>query len=339
MIRLSVFDQSPAIADVPHDATIRATVALAIECERLGYRRYWVGEQHNNPGIVGSAPPVLMSAIAARTERIRVGSAGVLLSHYSPYKVAEQFRVLDALAPDRIDLGLARAQGANEAARRALGRSALDADAFAAEAGKLVAWLYDEPTEREPLTAQARAYPRAATAPHPWIHGSSEIGARVAAKLGLPFCFNYSAEGGEQQARQCLQTYVQAYRPTARVPEPYASVLVWALAADSDAQAWHLFASRAHANIMLDTGMRAPLVAPEVALAYRYSERQQARLAQMRRDCIIGAADHVAQRLVAVAAALGVSELVVNTWTHDPAARRRSYELLAAAFGLAGAAP
>ena len=145
-MRLSVLDQSVAVAGRPHDQSIRNTVALARHCEGLGYERFWVSEHHNHPTIVGTAPEIVMAAIAATTERIRIGSAGIMLPHYSAFKVAEVFRVLDALAPGRIDMGLGRAPGSDGLTAYALNPMAAERpEHFPADIRDLMAWVHDEP--------------------------------------------------------------------------------------------------------------------------------------------------------------------------------------------------
>lgn len=186
--RLSVLDQSIAVAGRPHDQSIRNTVTLAQHCETLGYERFWVSEHHNHPTIVGTAPEIVMAAIAATTERIRIGSAGVMLPHYSPFKVAEVFRVLDALAPGRIDLGLGRAPGSDGRTAFALNPAANERpEHFPADVRDLIAWVHNEPlVDRHPFAA-VKAFPQGDTAPEVWILGSSDYGAQVAALFGLPY--------------------------------------------------------------------------------------------------------------------------------------------------------
>src|ERR1041384_4824429 len=169
---LSVLDQSIAVAGRPHEQSIRKTVALARHCEALGYQRFWVSEHHNHPTIVGTAPEIIMAAIAATTERIRIGSAGIMLPHYSAFKVAEVFRVLDALAPGRIDMGLGRAPGSDGRTAFALNPLANERpEPFPADVRALMAWGQHEPlVDRHPFAA-VKAFPQAETAPEVWILG------------------------------------------------------------------------------------------------------------------------------------------------------------------------
>lgn len=333
-MRLSVLDQSIAAAGRPHGQAIRDTIALAQHCEGLGYHRFWVSEHHNHPTIVGSAPEVLISAIAATTARIRVGSAGVMLPHYSAYKVAEQFRVLDAIAPGRIDLGVGRAPGSDGKTAFALHPLANQRpEQFPADTRDLDAWVHGEPLVEGHPFAGLGAYPQGDTAPEVWMLGSSLYGAQLAAVLGLPYCFAWFITDGFGCAEAFAQ-YRNNYRPSERWPEPHAAICLWALAADTEEEAQHHFTSRARWKLYRDRGIYGPLETPEDAAAHEYTDKDMEILADLRRESFVGAAGNVAARLTAVAADLEVSEIAVVTWAHDEAVRRRSYELLAAEFGL-----
>ena len=187
MIRLSVLDQSVAIRGRPHRDSISETVELAELCEGLGYHRFWVSEHHSHDTIVGTAPEILMAAIATRTRSIRVGSAGVMLPHYSAFKVAEQFRVLEALAPGRIDLGVGRAPGSDSRTAQALNPfGTMRTLQFPEQVRDLIAWVSGEDLPEVHPFRQVRAYPAGDTAPVVWMLGSSDYGAQVAAHFGLP---------------------------------------------------------------------------------------------------------------------------------------------------------
>jgi len=187
VLRLSVLDQSIATVGRDHGSAIRRTIALAQHCEALGYARFWVSEHHNSGTIVGTAPEILIAAIAATTRTIRVGSAGVMLPHYSPLKVAEQFRVLDAIAPGRIDLGLGRAPGSDGLTAYALHPMANErAERFPSDVHDLMDWLAGAPLRQGHPFSAVRAYPQGETMPEVWILGSSNYGAQVAAHFGLP---------------------------------------------------------------------------------------------------------------------------------------------------------
>ena len=334
-LKLSVLDQSAAVTGRTEDTAIRQTLALAQHAEALGYHRFWVSEHHSHPSIVGSAPEVLMAAIAATTHRIRIGSAGVMLPHYAPLKVAEQFRVLEALAPGRIDLGVGRAPGSDMRTARLLRQSAQQSsDDFPIQVRELQAWV----TGREGIDLPeghpghgVTANPTGPTSPTLWMLGSSDYGAQLAAHYGLPYAFAYFITDG-QGAGQALGVYRQLYRPSSAHPKPQAVLCVWALAADTEAEALYHFSSRERWKMDRNKGLIGPLPSPEEVAARPYSATDEAQASQLRANALIGSGPQVAARLRALAESLDVEELVVITWTHDPAAQRRSYELLAREF-------
>jgi luciferase family oxidoreductase group 1 len=336
-IRLSVLDQSTVVTGRSPDASIRESLELARHCDALGYRRFWLAEHHNSASIAGTAPEVLISAIAATTRQIRVGSAGVMLPHYSSLKVAEQFRVLEAIAPGRIDLGLGRAPGSDGRTAYALNPQAeTAADHFPAQVRDLLSWLAGEPLVEGHPFRDIVANPQGPTIPETWILGSSDYGAQVAAYFGLPYCFAHFITDG-RGAEQAFAVYRQTYRPSARHPEPHTAACVWALAADTEEEAARLFTSRAIARLNRDRGIFAPLLSPEEAAAQPLTEGEQLRVERVRGRTIHGTAREVGARLRALAEEQDVSEIAVLTTVHDPVARRRSYTLLAEEFGLEGA--
>ncbi len=332
-MRLSVLDQSTIVSGRSPDASIRESLALARHCDALGYHRYWVSEHHNSDSIVGTAPEVLMAAIAATTSRIRVGSAGVMLPHYSALKVAEQFRVLEAIAPGRIDLGVGRAPGSDMRTAYALNPHADAASEFPQQVQDLQAWVGGRPLQEGHPFAAIRAHPMGPTTPEMWILGSSDYGAQLAAHFGLPYAYAYFFSDG-RGVEQALDLYRRHYRPSERHPRPEATICVWALAADSEAEAWRLFKTREFWRIGFEQGIRKPLVTPEEAGDWPYSDAERATIDALRRKAFVGTADALHPRLAGLATGLGLDELVIVTWTHDAAPRHRSYELLAQAFGL-----
>jgi luciferase family oxidoreductase group 1 len=330
-MKLSVLDQSTAAeGESPHLA-IQETLALARHCEGLGYHRYWVSEHHNSDSIVGTAPEVLMAAIAATTTRIRVGSAGVMLPHYSALKVAEQFRVLEAIAPGRIDLGVGRAPGSDRITSLALNPYVNAAEEFPRQVHELRAWVCGEPLDDAHPFARVTAHPRGPTCPELWVLGSSDYGAQLAAHFGLPYAFAYFFTEG-RGTEEALALYRRNYRASERHPQPQATICVWALAADSEAEARHLLKTREFWRAGFEQGVRKPLVTPEFADAYPYTESERATIEALRRKAIVGTGEAVAEHLADLGRRFDLDEIVVVTWTHDPAARRRSYELIARAF-------
>ncbi|MBL8383440.1 MAG: LLM class flavin-dependent oxidoreductase [Burkholderiales bacterium] len=330
-MRLSVLDQSTSARGATQDVAIRESIALAQHCDALGYHRYWVSEHHASDSIVGTAPEVLMAAIAATTRRIRVGSAGVMLPHYSALKVAEQFRVLEAIAPGRIDLGLGRAPGTDRLTSMALNPYASAEDEFPRQVLDLRAWVSDTPLDAGHPFAAIKAHPRGPTSPEIWILGSSDYGAQLAAYFGLPYAFAYFFSDG-RGVEQALDLYRRNYRPSERHPVPQATICVWALAADTEAEARHLLATREHWRVGFQYGRREALLPPEEAKAQAYSPAEQAIIDALRSKACVGTGAQVAGRLRELATRLELDELVVVTWTYDAAHRHRSYELLAREF-------
>jgi len=329
MLRLSVLDQSTIVTGRSPDTSIRESIALARHCEAMGYDRYWCAEHHNSDSQAGTAPEILIAAIAATTQRIRVGSAGVMLPHYSALKVAEQFRVLDAIAPGRIDLGLGRAPGSDGRTAYALNpRAETAADQFPADVRDLLAWLAGEKLVEGHPFRDIRAQPAGPTMPEVWILGSSDYGAQVAAYFGLPFCFAHFISEGHGAA-QALGIYREGYRPSERLPAPHAAICVWAMAADTQAKAAYLFGSREMWRLNRDRGLFTSLMSPEEAATQSLSEGEQARIERLRARSFYGTPDVVGGKLRALAAEHGVEEIAILTTLHDPEARRRSYTLLA----------
>lgn len=327
-MKLSVLDQSVSLAGSTEDAAIRDTLDLAVTCERLGYHRFWLSEHHSLPTIVGSAPEVLMAAVAARTSRIRIGSAGVMLPHYASLKVAEQFRVLEALAPGRIDLGVGRAPGGDMRTAQALNPHTFGtADHFPGQVQDLIAWTGGQRHKG------IDAHPRGAFAPEVWVLGSSDYGAQLAAHMGLPYAFAYFFSDG-QGARQAIDLYRQLYRGSERHPKASPTLCVWALAADTEEEARYHALSRERWRVDRGRGVLRPLQSPAVVAEQPFTEAEMATVGPMRERGFVGSGPQVAQKLRQLAQDFELDELVINCWAHNPSVRRRSYELLANEFDL-----
>ena len=338
-MKISVLDQSPASQGKSQHLAIQESLALARHCDQLGYHRYWLSEHHNSDSIVGTAPEVLMAAIAATTARIRIGSAGVMLPHYSALKVAEQFRVLEGIAPGRIDLGVGRAPGSDRRTAFALNPHQNAAEDFPQQVLDLQAWVSGTPLPAGHAFREIRAHPLGPTSPELWILGSSDYGAQLAAYLGLPYAYAYFFTEG-RGTEQALELYRRLFRPSESTPLPYATICVWALAAETEAEARRLLMTREHWRVGFEKGLRTPLVSPEDAeVAYAsYTDVERATIETLRSKAIVGSASQVAAQLRDLAAKFALDEIVINTWTHDPMMRHRSYALLANEFGLAGTA-
>lgn len=332
-MKLSVLDQSIACVGRPHGQTIRDTIRLAQHCERLGYDRFWVSEHHSNETIVGTAPEILLAAIGQATDHIRIGSAGVMLPHYSPLKVSEQFRVLDAIAPGRVDLGLGRAPGSDGRTAFALHPLANERPAmFPNDVRDILCWLSGEELPEGHRFRPIKAYPAGETVPEVWMLGSSDFGAQVAAHFGLPYAFAWFFADGVAGA-QAMRLYQTNYKPSVRHPEPNSALCVFALCAETEEEATYHFQPRARFRLQRDRGIFAPLESPEAAMAHDYSEAEKLRLSQFQDACFVGTAESVKPRIEALAQELNIQEMVIVTWAFDEDVRQRSYTLLAEAFG------
>ena len=332
-MKWSVLDQSPHSAGSSQDSAIRESIALAQLCDRLGYERYWVSEHHNSASIVGTAPEILMAAIAATTHGIRIGSAGIMLPHYSALKVAEQFRVLDSIAPGRIDLGVGRAPGSDGLTAHALNPHSNAAEEFPRQVQELQLWVSGLALPKGHPYAAIAALPMSSTSPQLWILGSSNYGAQLAAHFGLPYAYAYFFSEGAG-VDEALALYRRHYRPSERYPTPKATICVWAVAADTEAEARHLLKTREYWRVGFEKGLRLPMASPEEAAAYEYTDAERSVVAKLRSVATVGTPAQVADMLGALGARLGLDEMVINTWTFDPLARRHSYTLLAKEFGL-----
>lgn len=335
MVRLSVLDQSPVREGGTGSQALRETIDLARLADRLGYHRYWVAEHHGGPMLAGPAPEVLIGPIAAATRRIRVGSGGVMLPHYSPLKVAESFSVLAGLFPERIDLGLGRASGTDPLTQYALQRDRRDAvpDDFPQQLVELLAYLNDTFPAGHRFARLAELPGRPET-PEPWLLGSSPQSAIWAGELGLPYAFaDFIAPGGETIAAD----YRARFQPSERHRDPTVAVAAWVLAADDEAEAWRLAASSRMAFKMLRRGRLIAVPPVEKALRFLESEGEAVGAPPPGRRLIVGAIDQVRAQVEQLADDYGAGEVIVVTITHEHAARRRSYELLAEAFDLPSA--
>jgi luciferase family oxidoreductase group 1 len=333
-LRLGVLDQSPVSEGSNGAVALRRSVDLAVLAEELGYGRYWVAEHHGHAMIAGASPEVLIPAIAARTERIRVGSGGIMLPHYSPLKVAENFAALCGLYPDRIDLGLGRAPGTDRQTMVALQRDRrqLSPDDFPEQLAELLAYLEDDFPPGHPL-ARLAALPGGPERPDVWLLGSSAQSGAWAAQLGLPYAFaDFFSSSGAPIARQYREQFV----PSHRRDEPYVAIALAVICAESDAEAERLASSRRMTEVLRQTGQVVPLPPPETAVPFLAQEGVSASL-DPRHRAIVGSPEAVRAGIEQVAADYGADEVLVVTMAYDHGARRRSYELIAQEFGLATA--
>ncbi len=327
-----MLDQSPVPDGSDAAEALRNTLELARLADRLGYHRYWLAEHHNTVSLAGSAPEVLISRVAAETSRIRVGSGGVMLSHYSSLKVAENFRVLHALYPGRIDLGVGRAPGSDRLTAAVLANGhPLSIEAFGKQLQELAGFLFDALPPNHPY-APVRATPRTPGAHEVWLLGSGGDSAVYAAALG--FGYSYAHFINQLALEESLAAYRQHYRPLFESDQPHASVAVRAICAETDAEARRLASSFGLQRLLTELGHRGQVPSVEEALRYPYSDAERARVEAIIGNGFVGSPATLKRRLTHLAEQHGIDELVVVTITHDPAARRRSYELLAEAFEL-----
>jgi luciferase family oxidoreductase group 1 len=325
---LSVLDQSPISEGHTPAGALHNTVDLARLADELGYARYWVAEHHATPALACAAPEILIAAIAALTDRIRVGSGGVMLPHYSPLKVAETFSLLAGLHPERIDLGLGRAPGTDPMTMLALQRDRRQTapDDFIEQLYELLALLEDRMPSDHPLARHARTMPGLPERPEPWLLGSSAQSAVWAAELGLPYSF---ADFINPRGAAIAADYRARFVASERLAAPRLSVGVIAICADTDEEAEELASSSRMMLSLLRRGRLIPI--PSVDTALRYLETRER--SSGGRRAIIGSPPTVRSGLEQVAAEYGAEELLLLTITHDHDARRRSYELVAEEFG------
>jgi luciferase family oxidoreductase group 1 len=338
-VPLSVLDLALVGDGSSPSEALRASTELAIRAEELGYTRYWVAEHHNMPGIASSAPAVLIAHLASKTERIRVGSGGVMLPNHPPLVIAEQFGTLEAMHPGRIDLGIGRAPGTDQMTALALRRSpeALSADDFPQQLLDLVGFFEGEFPDGHPYRAIS-ATPGLGNKPAVWLLGSSGFSAQLAGVLGLPFAFahHFSAEN----TLPALRLYRERFRPSAVLDEPYAMIGVSVIAAESDDHARWLAGSGALSFLRLRSGRPGRFPTPEEAAAYPFTPGERAALQTRMANQVVGSPDTVRRLLEDLLAETAVDELMVTTMVHDHADRLRSYEIVAdiAQLGLRPAA-
>jgi len=335
---LSVLDQSPiAVGSTPAQA-LANSIDLARHCEGLGYHRYWLAEHHASPALAGSAPEILIAAVAAATSRMRIGSGGVMLPHYSPLKVAEQFSLLAGLHPGRIDLGLGRAPGSDQRTAVALQRDRRTQAPydFPQQLAELIGYLEGGLPAGHPFAGYAATLPGLPHAPEAWVLGSSPDSAGFAADLGLPYCFAdfINADGAAIAA-----DYRARFVPRRPGDRPRTMAAVWTITADSDAEAERLAApARMMFAHLLQLGRSIAVPDIDTAVAW-LADRPELSRARAGRRVVSGAPETVRRGLLEVATIYGADELMLVNILHDHASRRRSYALaMQAMAGLAHAA-
>jgi len=331
-LRLSVLDQSPVpTGSSPADA-LQNSISLAKHVDRLGYTRFWMSEHHAMDTLACTAPEIMLARIGAETQRIRIGSGGIMLPHYTSLKVAETFRTLHALYPNRIDLGLGRAPGGGpvEAAALRRNRNIQPVDDFADQVTELLAFLNKDFPPQHPF-ARIKVAPDAPGSPDVWMLGSSQWSSSAAVEFGLPYAFAhfFSAQG----TREAISRYQSAFRPSRFREKPEATVAVGVICADTQKEAEHLAASVRLLQVRIRQGDRSPVASPEDAerelRAWGGPTPEEGEWPRY----FIGTPDRVKEGLENMARDLEINEVVVNTIVWDHAKRLRSYELLAEVFG------
>ncbi len=323
MVPISILDLAPIVRGGDAGDALRRSVDVAQRAEAGGYRRFWMAEHHSIPGVASAAPAVALAHVAAHTRTIRVGAGGVMLPNHAPLVVAEQFGTLAALHPGRVDLGLGRAPGGDPATARALRRDPVAAaDAFEDDARELLAYFTPPPGRRA-----VRAIPGEGLDVPVWILGSSLYGARLAARLGLPYAF--ASHFAPAQLAPALGIYRAEFRPSARLAAPYAMVAANVFAADDEAEARLLRSSLVQAFVALRRGQPIELPPPDPEL--RVTEMEAAILQQVLRFTFAGTGPQVRAKLATFAEQTGADEVIVTSQIHDHAARLRSIDLVAPA--------
>jgi len=328
-MRLSVLDQSPIADGATAAAALANSIDLARAAERLGYHRYWVAEHHASPALAGAAPEVLLAAIGAATSRIRLGSGGIMLPHYSPLKVAETFSMLSGLYPGRVDLGLGRAPGSDQRTAFALQRDrrTQSPNDFPNQLAELLGYLEDDLPPGHAFADLAKTLPGRPEVPEVWLLGSSPDSAGWAAETGLPYCFaDFINSDGAGTAAQ----YRRDFQPGVRGAKPYTMTALWTVCADTDAEAERLALSSRMMLAHLMTGKLIPVPSPETAAAWLAANPHAAQ--RRGRRMIAGSPATVRAGIEAAVAEYGADEAMLVNIVYDHAARVRSYELVAAAF-------
>ncbi|MEK3909765.1 LLM class flavin-dependent oxidoreductase [Paenibacillus sp. FSL H7-0331] len=333
MIKLGILDQSHIGEGKTASDALRETTLLAQEADKLGYSRYWVSEHHASKALAHSSPEILIAHLAAATAKIRLGSGGIMLPHYSAYKVAENFRLLEALHPGRIDLGLGRAPGGMPLATRALQENKfVDINQYPQQVRDLTGYLHQAMPPEHPF-ARLHASPSIPTAPELWLLGSSDESAKIAARQGAAYAFAqfFGVPGGES----AMQYYHEHFQPSILNDRPRTLAAVLAICADSEEEANMLATSTDLFFLRLELGLELnTFPSVESAMDYPYTEADLERIRIRRQRRIVGTPGQVKSKLLEISELYKTDELLVVTPTHDFEARLKSYRLLATEFGL-----
>jgi luciferase family oxidoreductase group 1 len=335
-LRLSVLDLAPVPAGSPPGQALHNSLDLARAVDRLGYFRYWVAEHHNLPAMACPSPEIMIGQIAAATTRLRVGSGGIMLPNHSALRIAEAFKVLEALFPDRIDLGIGRAAGTDPRTAYALRRAGQSVEDFPQQLAELAAFSHGGFPDDHPFRSVV-AEPFDVALPPVWLLGSSDYGARLAAQLGVGFAF--ARHMNPKGAEEMMLLYRDSFQPSPALAEPAAILAVSAICADTPARAEELVGSMGLAVLNMRTGRPSPLPSPEDAAAYDYNDAEADQIRRFRRAQIVGDAAAVRDEIADLADRTQADEVMVMSMVYHHDERVRSYQLIADAFGLAAATP
>jgi luciferase family oxidoreductase group 1 len=327
---LSALDLVPVAQGSTSGQAIQHSLGLVQELDRLGYARVWYAEHHNMPAIASTTPATLIALAAQRTERIRVGSGGVMLPNHASLQVAESFKMLESMYPGRIDLGIGRAPGTDQVTALALRRSreALFANDFPEQLAELMD--FGAGLQRHHPFVGVTAYPEGVPLPPIWLLGSSDFSSALAAKLGLGFGF--AAHFSPERPDRPMLAYRNEFQPSEYLDAPHAILAVSVICAETQAEAERQASCMQLSWVRLRSGRPSKIPSPEEALAHPYTPQELAIVDTYRQMQIVGTPDTVRQRLEALAQRTQADEIMITTVTHDPAARLRSYQLLAEAF-------
>lgn len=341
-MQLSILDQTHLAEGMTAEEGFAQTVEMAKFADQQGFKRYWLSEHHGSDAIVGSAPEILMSYLLAQTKRIEIGTGGVMLTHYSPYKIAEQFKVMSALAPGRINLGVGRAPGGAHLSTIALkgGRSLedgwkRDTEGFPQQIDEVLEYLGDDLPSTHPLSGHLHAAPIVRTKPELWVLGTSTSSARMAAEKGLPYAFAQFINYAPGMMKEAIHSYDKHFKPSQYCTAPQAIAAMKVIVAETDEEAEYLAGSALHVNFSQHRSGNARLVSPEQALTEVRTDKEKQEIADLKETYLIGSKETVAAKIKWLASEMPLTELMAVSPIYNVEKRKRSFELLKEAIHIA----
>lgn len=328
-IPLSALDLASVSAGQTSTDALNGSIRIAQALDKAGFDRFWVAEHHNMVSVASTNPPVLMAALAARTERIKIGSGGVMLPNHAPLVVAEQFALLESLHPGRIDLGIGRAPGTDQFTAQALRRSldGLSVEDFPTHVLQVMAWLGDNRLEGDPLVDRLAATPVGVGTPEVWLLGSSAYSAQLAGMLGLRYC--YAHHFGGMNPTTVFEAYRSRFEPSPVLAEPHAMICTSVISADTAEEAEYLAGPARIMWLGIRSNRREPIVSPDEALARRTTQEDEMMLSQMPATKFVGSHDDVVERVGDLVRACGVQEVMLTATAFDPQTKIDSFTAFA----------